>query len=294
MRKEVPNFPALRESRYVMTPDNPNSTRSSSAQQQRTEGAESFLSNLVSAISNHELCLHYQPRYDVETGQAITLEALTRWQKPSVGLLYPETFISEAEQHGLIFQLDLWVFEQCCKDIGWLHDNIDDSLSIAVNISVLSCESVYFSHKLIELCEKYEVPLSHFLLDITVNTHSHDVRKVKAFCETLGNYGARFCLDDFGTGQSPLSNLYHLPIDCLIIDRVFISGIGHSERGETIIKHQIKLAHALGMKIVGEGVEHLYQCKFLVDHECDIIQGHLMNKPVEKEKLSTELSALPV
>ncbi len=254
---------------------------------------ESFLSNLAHAVNNRELCLHYQPRYDIATGQAVSLEALTRWQRPTVGLLYPETFITEAEEHGLIFQIDLWTFEQCCKDMRWLHEHIDPQLTIAVNISVLSCESVYFSQKLIELTEKHQLSLSHFIIDITVSSHNHDIRKVKAFCETLTNYGARFCLDDFGTGQSPLSNLYHLPIDYLIIDRVFVDGIGHSERGETLIEHQIKLAHALDIKAIAEGVEHLYQCKFLVDHGCDMLQGYLMNKPVEKEKLRTELSSIP-
>lgn len=271
----------------------PEKSHSSQAGAQHNE-SEFFLSNLARAVNNQELCLHYQPRYDIATGQAITLEALTRWQRPSIGLLYPETFISEAEEHGLIFQIDLWAFEQCCKDLQWLHRHIDDKLTIAVNISVLSCESVYFSQKLIELCDRHGVSMSHFLIDITVTTHCHDIRKVKAFCDTLGNYGARFCLDDFGTGQSPMSNLYHLPIDYLIIDRVFIEGIGHSERGETLIEHQIKLAHALNIKAIAEGVEHLYQCKFLVDQHCDMLQGKLMNKPVEKEKLCAELSSMPV
>ena len=254
----------------------------------------SFASNLARAVNRQELLLHYQPRYDMCSGQAVTLEALVRWQRPGVGLLYPETFIGEAEQHGLIFQLDLWVFEQCCRDMAWIHEHCGGHIRLAVNISVLSCESVYFSQKLIELCEQYDVPLSSFIIDITVNTHAHDIRKVRAFCETLGQYGARFCLDDFGTGQSPLSNLYHLPVDSLIVDRVFVSGIGHSARSETLIQHQVQLAHALGMQVIAEGVESLYQCKFLVDNGCDELQGHFMNKPVEKERLSTELSALPV
>ena len=262
--------------------------------QSQPDKSAAFVSNLARAVGNQELILHYQPRYDVATGQAVTLEALTRWQRPSIGLLYPEAFISAAEEHGLIFQIDMWVFEQCCRDLVWIHQHIDENITIAVNISVLSCESVYFSQKLIELCDEHGVSLSHFIIDITANAHSHDIRKVKAFCETLGNYGAQFCLDDFGTGQSPLSNLYHLPINNLIIDRVFVDGIGHSERSETLIQHQIKLAHALKLQVIAEGVEHLYQCKFLVDHDCDILQGYLMNKPVEKEKLKTALSIPPV
>jgi predicted signal transduction protein with EAL and GGDEF domain len=119
-----------------------------------------FLKNLSNAISQNELCLHYQPRYKCLTGQATVLEALVRWQRPDVGLLYPETFIAAAETHGLIYSLDIWVFEQCCKDLVWFHEHLDSSIKLAVNISVLSSESVYFSQKLIELCKQYQLSLS--------------------------------------------------------------------------------------------------------------------------------------
>ena len=253
---------------------------------------QSFLKNLSGAIANNELCLHYQPRYDLLTGKSTLLEALARWQRPEVGLLYPETFISAAEQHGLIFQLDLWVFEQCCKDLVWFRENLDESIRLSVNISALSCESVYFSQKLIELCKKHQIALSDFVLEITVSTHMHDIRKVKAFCETLGNFGAQFCLDDFGTGQSPLLNLYELPIDNVIIDRVFIESIAQSERSESIIRHLVALAKDLGIKTVAECVEKQYQYKFLSEICCDQIQGHLMQRPVSREKLNVAILTL--
>jgi len=254
---------------------------------QQVQNQDDFLSNLASAINQQELCLHYQPRYDVNSGEANTIEALVRWQKPNVGLLYPEAFIEAAEKTSLIFQLDLWVFEQCCKDLLSLRENLQKPVKLAVNISVLSCESVYFSQKLIELCEQYDISLSDFVLEITTSTHAHDIRKVKAFCETLGNYGATICLDDFGTGQSPLSNLYHLPIDYVMIDRLFVSAIGESERSEIIINQLVKLAHEPEISVIACGVEQAYQCKYLVDHGVDVIQGYLMSRPNEPEKLSS-------
>lgn len=254
--------------------------------QQQIQSQDDFLSNLASAINRQELCLHYQPRYDVSSGDATTIEALVRWQKPGVGLLYPETFIEAAEKNGLIFQLDMWVFEQCCKDLLVLREQLQRPVRIAINISVLSCESVYFSQKLIELCEQYGVSLSDFILEITVSSHTHDIRKVKAFCETLGNYGAKIGLDDFGTGQSPLANLFHLPIDHVTIDRMFVNSIGESERSEVIINHIIKLAHELDISVVACGVEQAYQCKYLVDHGVDVIQGHLMSRSTEADRLS--------
>jgi len=247
-----------------------------------------FLKNLSNAISQNELCLHYQPRYKCLTGQATVLEALVRWQRPDVGLLYPETFIAAAETHGLIYSLDIWVFEQCCKDLVWFHEHLDSSIKLAVNISVLSSESVYFSQKLIELCKQYQLSLADFVIEITVSTHAHDIRKVKAFCATLANFGAEFCLDDFGTGQSPLVNLFELPVDSLVIDRTLVQNLIQSQRSETIIKHMVSLATELGIKTIAQGVEHADEYELLKSIGCHQIQGHYLSRPVARERLPVE------
>jgi EAL domain-containing protein (putative c-di-GMP-specific phosphodiesterase class I) len=260
---------------------------------ERRSGAESavddqrsFLRNLSRAINQGELCLHYQPRYKLLTGKACMLEALVRWQRPDVGLLYPETFIPAAETHGLIYQLDIWVFEQCCKDLIWLREHLDSSIKLAVNISVLSSESMYFSQKLIELCGQYQLSLSDFLIEITVSTHSHDIRKAKAFCTTLTDLGAEICLDDFGSGQSPLINLFELPVSSIIIDRTLVHNLIQSPRSEIIIKHLISLASDLGIKTIAECIEHGDEYKLLKDLGCDQIQGHFMCHPMSGNKLT--------
>jgi len=245
-----------------------------------------FLKNLANAISTGELCLHYQPRYKLLTGRAILLEALVRWQRPDVGLLYPETFITAAEKHGLIYSLDIWVFEQCCKDLVWFREHLNGSIKLAVNISVLSSESVYFSQKLIELCNQYQLSLTDFVIEITASIHGHDIRKVKAFCSTLANFGAEFCLDDFGTGQSPLANLLELPVDNIVIDRSLVNKLIQSQRSETIIKHIVSLASELGIKTVAHGVEHADEFELLKYIGCHQIQGYFMNRPVAREKLA--------
>ncbi len=253
---------------------------------------QSFLKNLANAIARDALNLHYQPRYKLRTGKTTALEALVRWQRPEVGLLYPETFIPAAEAHGLIYQLDIWVFEQCCKDLIWMREQLKASIRISVNISVLSCESVYFSQKLIELCKKYELSMADFIFEITVSTHMHDIRKLKAFCVTLGNFGAEFCLDDFGTGQSPLRNLLELPVSSIVIDRSLTHNIVSYERCEIIIKHLISLADELGIKTVATGVEQNDQYKILAAIGCDQIQGHYMSRPMNRKKLSAEILGL--
>lgn len=239
-----------------------------------------FVDSLSHAVRNEELCVHYQLRFDAATGKAGIFEALLRWQRPDAGLFYPEIFIPVAEENGLIFSLDLWVFEKCCKDLKYLHEHVNPHARIAVNLSVLACESMYFSQRLIEISDEYGVQLSDFEFEITESTHIHDVRKVVSFCETLTNYGATFSLDDFGTGQSPLINLCLLPVSAIKIDRAFVHGIGNSKRCEIIITSLVKLAKQLGMEVVAEGIETAEQYHFLNDLGCNQLQGFLLSRPL--------------
>ncbi len=249
----------------------------------------SFISSIATAIQRHELCLHYQPRFDLDDRSATTLEALVRWQRPTIGLLYPETFIKLAEDNALIFQLDLWVFEQCCHDLVWLRDNLNEDIKIAVNFSILSCESVYFCQKIIDLCSQYGLLFSDFIIEITASTNSTDIRKLKSFCETLTNYGASFCLDDFGVGLSPLITLEHLPVHSIKIDRALVANIGISRRSEAIIKHLVPLAHDLGIEVIGEGIEDVVHMDHLRELECEQIQGFYLGRPTDINRLSSDM-----
>ena len=171
--------------------------RRSSDSQQNT-----FISNLRYAIDNDELSLHYQPRFHAISGKADILEALVRWHRPGIGRYYPGVFIPDAEENGLIFSLDLWVFERCCKDLKRLQRTINPHTKIAINLSGLTCESIYYAQKIIEISKNHGVFLSDFEFEITEHTHVRDIRKVISFCETLKSYGAEFSLDDFGGGLS--------------------------------------------------------------------------------------------
>ncbi len=247
---------------------------------------EQFLANLSTAIRNNELLIHYQPRYDALTGHACYFEALVRWERPGLGTFYPHTFLPAAEAHGLIFALDLWVFEQCCKDLIWLRRNIGSHLKIAVNISSLDCESVYYSQKLIDICSHHNLKLADFELEISESHAINDIRKTIAFCKTLGEYGAQFCLSGFGSGHASLLRLLELPINSIKIDTAFIVQIGESERSEIIIKSLLKLTKALNIKSIANGIEHKYQYNFLIDSGCDLLQGFYFMPPKEKNKIN--------
>jgi len=276
--------------------DKKNFRESKAAPQKNTYPAHNqtrFLSKLNEAIKNNELSLQYQPRFNIRSGKADILEALVRWYRPGIGKMYPEVFISDAEKHGLIFSIDLWVFERCCQDLKQMQKAYNPNLKIAVNLSVLNCESLHFSQKIIEISTQYNMPLSNFEFEITETSHIHDIRKVIIFCETLKVYGAEFSLDDFGTGQSPLVNLHLLPASTIKIDRCFIEGIGCSKSCEIIIKSLVNMAHELGMQTVAEGIETDEQYWYTMKTGCDQLQGYLLCMPVDLCKLTLPMLNAP-
>lgn len=257
------------------------------------EQHDQFISNLRHAICNDELRLRYQPRYDMITARAGVLEALVRWRRPGVGLFYPEIFIASAEDNGLIFSLDLWVFERCCIDLKQLQNTINPNLKIAVNVSALSCESIYYAQKVIETSEKHGVLLSDFEFEISATTHIRDIRKVLSFCETLKNYGVVFSVDNLGAGQSSLSDLSVLPITTVNIDQSFVHGVGNSKRCEIIICSLTNMVKELGMQAVAKGVEKNEQYWFMREAGCNQQQGFLLGRPMDIEKIELPVLTEP-
>ncbi len=277
--------------------NNKNFSREYSAASPEERNSESqhntFISNLRYAIDNDELSLHYQPRFHAVSGKADILEALVRWHRPGIGRYYPAVFLPDAEENGLIFSLDLWVFERCCKDLKHLQTSSNPHTKIAINLSVLTCESIYYAQKIIEISKKHGVHLSSFEFEITENTHVCDIRKVISFCETLKNYGAEFTLDDFGTGQSPLVNLNLLPANTVKIDHCFIHGIGNSKRCETIIRSLVSMLKELNMQVVAKGIENNEQYWFMRDTACDQLQGFLLCRPLGLKRIESSTLHVP-
>ena len=247
-----------------------------------------FLLELHHAIENDELGLQYQPRYDASTGHITIFEALVRWHRKDVGTIYPTEFIDNAVKHGLIFNLDLWVFKKCCADLLRLRADIDKNIKISLNISPLECESLHHTHKLLHICESYGLQLSDFEFEITESTLINDERKVKIFCNTVIERGATISLNHLSACFSPLNNLGETNISYIKIDRSFVKKIGHGGRSDVLINHLIKLAHELNIKVVAEGIEHAYQRDRLINLGCDQLQGFYMCKPLSPENITTE------
>ena len=252
-----------------------------------TESTIFYIGELNRAIQNHELCLHYQPRY-INQGQLVSVESLVRWEHPEHGLFYPDSFLPLADEVGLIHPLGLWVFEKCCNDLFQLRRKLHDDIKITINLNVSQLEDLQFAEKILDICEKYYLSLSSFEFEITGCSAVQDKTRVLEFCDTLTTVGAEFSLEDFGTALTPLEYLCLLPISMIKLESGFINAIGICPRSEILLKKLIELAHDMQLKIVAEGVENTYQRDLLIKLNCDQLQGYLMHEPVTIDQLNSD------
>ena len=252
-----------------------------------TESKIFYIGELNRAIQNHELCLHYQPRYN-SSGELVTLEALVRWQHPEHGLIYPRGFLPLAEEVGLINPLGLWVFEQSCNDLFQLRNKLHDDIKITINLSVSELEDLQYAEKILDICQRYYLPLSNFEFEITGCSSIHDRTSVMEFCHMLAAVGAEFSLEDFGTALTPLEYMCLLPLSMIKLDTGFINAIGICPRSEILLKKLIELAHDMDLKIVAEGIEQPYQHDLLIKMNCDQFQGFLIHSPVSVDQLNRD------
>lgn len=249
------------------------------------------IGELNRAIREHELCLHYQPRYHRD-GKLAALEALVRWQHLEHGLFYPHTFMPLAEEVGLIHPLGLWVFEQCCNDLIQLRTQLGSDVKMTINMSVSQLEDLQLAKKILDICQTYYLSLDCFEFEINGCAAVQDKTRVLQFCDMLVSVGAEFSLEDFGTALTPLEYLCLLPLGKIKLETGFINAIGICKRSEILLKKLIELAHDLDIKVVAEGVEHAYQRDLLVKMNCDQLQGNLLHRPVPIEQLSSGILCL--
>jgi diguanylate cyclase (GGDEF)-like protein len=240
------------------------------------------------ALENGEFVVYYQPQINAETLQHIGMEALVRWEHPSMGLITPSRFLSLAEETGFIVSLDQWVMKRAMKQmVQWKKKGLNPGI-LALNLSVKQLHQKdfisLFKSMLIETgcnaeCLELEVTESQIM------NHPEDAITV---LNKLRNIGIELAIDDFGTGYSSLSYLKRLPIEKLKIDKTFICGLPDDEEDIGIAKAVIALAKSLKLSVIAEGVETQEQRDFLVKHGCDNIQGYYYSKPLlahEMEKM---------
>ncbi len=239
---------------------------------------------LRKAISTDELCLYYQPQFNISNGQIRGVEALVRWQHPEKGTIQPNEFISVAEESGLIIPLGEWVLRKACMDIKRWMDQEDISFSLSVNISMQQLEMDQFVAKALKIIKRHELPNNILELEITEHAIMQDMEKAVDALTRLSHKGIRIAIDDFGTGYSSLGYLQTLPINTLKIDRSFVHSIKTSG-DNSIINAIITMAKGLNLVLIAEGVENQTQIDHLSSAGCGLAQGFFYSHPVPEAEL---------
>ena len=241
--------------------------------------------DLRHAIERHELQLYYQPKIHAKSGQITGVEALLRWQHPVRGFVGPSLFIPIAERFGLIGSIGNWVIDEACRQMSdWRRQGL--RMRVAVNLSVHQLRQE-------DLVQRVRIAVDHFRVDptlltfeITESVAMEDTQETMRAFSQLANVGVSLSIDDFGTGYSSLSYLRKLPAKQLKIDQSFVQDLGTSPDALAVVDAVIKLAHALGLHVVAEGVETARQRDILLTLDCDELQGFLFARPMAARLLT--------
>ncbi len=236
--------------------------------------------DLRSALRGNELELYFQPRIDLATEEVRGAECLLRWNHPERGLVGPDEFIPMAERSGLIVPIGYWVIEQACQRLKEVAELGFPGLILAVNLSFRQFHDRKMTETIFRIIFNANVDTSLLELELTESSMMHDPEYAQRCLRELSQLGISFALDDFGTGFSSLSNLQHLPISLVKIDKSFVQDLGNSADAEHIIRAIISLAHSLQISVVAEGVETEGQLEFLRQQQCDEIQGYYYARPM--------------
>jgi len=241
--------------------------------------------DLRHAVERGQLRLHYQPKIDSRTGRMRGVEALLRWMHPHRGNISPAIFIPLAERFGSINMLGNWVIEEACRQMAeWTAEGL--SIPVAINLSVHQLMSADLVERVTSALRQHGVKSSQLLCEITESVAMEDLAATKRAFDGLAQSGIYLSIDDFGTGHSSLSYLRQLPASQLKIDRSFVKDIEAGPDARAIVDAVIKLAHALGLRVVAEGVETTGQQRILVDLGCDELQGFLFSIPLPASMLA--------
>ncbi|MCF6310272.1 MAG: EAL domain-containing protein [Sulfurimonas sp.] len=239
--------------------------------------------DLRNAISNNELFLEYQPQVNVETKSIYGMEALIRWNHPTIGLIRPDQFINISEETGQISEIGLWVIKQAVSDTKKLHDE-GNRLIISVNVSSKQLDNEHFVTDLCSIVNDIGLEKRYIDLEITESHIMNNIDHALSILNELHSRGFKLSIDDFGTGYSSLSYLKKLPAETIKIDRSFVLDIDKDEEDRAIVATVIAMARALGKDVIAEGSEtraHIDALKFL---HCHKIQGYFFSKPLPIEK----------
>ena len=233
------------------------------------------------SLESGDFRILYQPMVDAERDELAGFEALVRWQHPTRGLLAPSEFIGLAEETGLIEQLGAWVLTEACSQARLWRDELGSGrpLLMSVNVSAHQLAGDAITTLVAEALRSSGLPAEALCLEITESALIRDEEVTLRALQALHAIGVRLAVDDFGTGYTTLVNLKRFPIDLIKVDQSFVAGLGHDRGDAAITMAVIRLARALGVLTVAEGVETREQLELLRTMGCDLIQGFHIGEP---------------
>jgi len=248
----------------------------------RTRERAMLETDLHQAVRKQQLRLYYQPIVDLASDQIAGMEALVRWDHPSLGLLAPDNFIPIAEDTGLIYAIDTWVLDEACRQLRtWQAGNPSRrGLVMSVNMSGDHLRGTDVFDRVVGALQTHELEPACLKLEVTESAVIRDATSACRMLQALKAAGVQLAIDDFGVGYSSLSYLRHFSVDTLKIDRSFVTALGEESKATAIVQAVTLLAHTLGLNVTVEGIETPEQAAEIRRLGCDFAQGFYFGRPL--------------
>jgi diguanylate cyclase (GGDEF)-like protein/PAS domain S-box-containing protein len=261
------------------------------AMKDEAQSRRTLLDELLHALRNGELVLHYQPQVHMTSGELFGLEALIRWRHPEKGMLPPGSFLPALEQSALALEIGWWTLDVACRDIAALIAAGHSGLKMGVNLFPSQLHSPNLSRRVTEALDRYGLKPDLLELEVTETTALHDDGKSLEAMTLLREIGVGIAFDDFGTGYASLSSLQRYPLTTLKIDRAFICDLLSKPRDAAITRALISMSLELGLETIAEGIETAEQEDILLALGCPAAQGYRYGKPMPFEEIERLLSS---
>jgi diguanylate cyclase len=240
--------------------------------------------DLCLALENNEFHLSYLPKIDCKTMAYIGVEALIRWNHPTKGEILPNAFLSAAERFGLINEISTWVVDECCRTIARAKES-GINLNVSINLSSYQFRNPNLVKDILKSIKYYDLETSSLIFEIKETLAINNQEQFKLLLDKFREIGIKVVLDDFGLQPISLAYLSDLNIDEIKIHKSFISIINQDKSSKALVDAVIKLAHALDLTVVAEGIENETQRDSVVELGCDYMQGYLFSMPVNGDEL---------
>ncbi|MEM9387807.1 MAG: GGDEF domain-containing phosphodiesterase [Pseudomonadota bacterium] len=257
--------------------------------EQRMDQRAAIEAELTHALARGQLSLAYQPVVNLPKQSAQSVEALLRWQHPTLGGVSPNTFIPVAEQSDLILPIGEWVLTEALRQVRAWRDEGREGVRVAVNVSVRQLLRQDVAARVSDTLAQFDLGGDALLLEVTEAVLMQERERAWNALARVRELGVQVAIDDVGTGYSSLGQLVRMPLDYLKIDRSFISGAGlTAEARQAVIRSVIGLAQGLGVQVVAEGVEDETVAAYLADAGVRFAQGYLFCHPVPASEVDWE------